>query len=709
MALTTGPANSPPAARGTFTYTALSEPKEIRLLHILSIFDDRITCTLEPVPLSANPKYFALSYCWETSLLDHSITMNGKSFKVTANLFAAIQAVYKYFELEESDHVRQLIWIDAIGINQRDDAEKSHQVQRMDQIFKSAVRVLVWLGPEAGDSAKVMKTLRWLDMAKREQSCSDRTLAADKLDFSAQKTTVTPTRRLLDVLTRDLERVWGIEESRLRALLRLLDDFWAIEGRGNEMNHKDMREFLGKAEYRKDLFPPHDAFWTAFIDLANRDWFFRVWTYQEIILAKAATVLCGDEYVDWGALNYTRPKLFALGRLGSLFVHKAAQMDPNAWCIKAGASGIYYLPLQSNRLRDLLWSIGSRQATDPRDYVYGLLAVVGDEVRSKIVVNYAQTPSAVFADAFRISCQGSDGVKFWSAMMERYSLRRRFETCQIEGLPSWCPNFASWNLMSIGWRGSRYIAADIVDFWMDFTNCMGFEEESHVMYVKSLRLDTIESITALAVNAETSLWAIPYMLWPQTNWSLFTASWDPEQHRWLREMVGLLSSDKSRKSRTQEQWLGHFPRVISLKGTQQQHTIFEELVSMFQELLSFYVLYENIQGKDIETLDEAVQRLNITIDYFEKIFDMWIELVIRQASRFFFLTTSGMPGYAPERVQPGDEICFIPGGRVLHVFSPVLPSGNRKYVTSATCAGFVENGVKVHDEWRLRMETLRVE
>jgi len=38
------------------------------------------------------------------------------------------------------------LWIDAICINQNDNAEKSVQVQRMDLIYSNATQVIAWLG-----------------------------------------------------------------------------------------------------------------------------------------------------------------------------------------------------------------------------------------------------------------------------------------------------------------------------------------------------------------------------------------------------------------------------------------------------------------------------------------------------------------------------------------------------------------------------------
>jgi hypothetical protein len=47
---------------------------------------------------------------------------------------------------------KHYIWIDQICINQKDDDEKSHQIQHIQHIYTDAERVIVWLGPAAHDS-----------------------------------------------------------------------------------------------------------------------------------------------------------------------------------------------------------------------------------------------------------------------------------------------------------------------------------------------------------------------------------------------------------------------------------------------------------------------------------------------------------------------------------------------------------------------------
>ncbi|KAF5868200.1 putative heterokaryon incompatibility protein [Botrytis fragariae] len=67
------------------------------------------------------------------------VTVNGKGFGDTANLFAAMQKLRK-------TNAIQRIWIDAICINQNDNDEKNTQVRLMRDIYQKTERCLIWLG-----------------------------------------------------------------------------------------------------------------------------------------------------------------------------------------------------------------------------------------------------------------------------------------------------------------------------------------------------------------------------------------------------------------------------------------------------------------------------------------------------------------------------------------------------------------------------------
>jgi len=68
--------------------------------------------------------------------LSHVIEINSASFNVTSNLYYALQNLRRKFS-------PRTLWINAICINQKDDNEKSTQVELIAKIYKKATRVLI--------------------------------------------------------------------------------------------------------------------------------------------------------------------------------------------------------------------------------------------------------------------------------------------------------------------------------------------------------------------------------------------------------------------------------------------------------------------------------------------------------------------------------------------------------------------------------------
>lgn len=100
--------------------------------------------TLEVFPLQKCPEYKALSYCWgdAVSTLPLHIQCNALDFTldITRNLHSALEHL-------QFGYPGQLLWIDAICINQQDEAERENQVAIMQDIYSRAEEVLIWLGP----------------------------------------------------------------------------------------------------------------------------------------------------------------------------------------------------------------------------------------------------------------------------------------------------------------------------------------------------------------------------------------------------------------------------------------------------------------------------------------------------------------------------------------------------------------------------------
>ncbi|RFU27850.1 hypothetical protein B7463_g8502, partial [Scytalidium lignicola] len=117
-----------------------NERIQIRLCSLLPAnFESTIKCNIENFDLNYELEFEALSYTWGNPTERIPIEVNDETMLVTKNLATAL--VY----LRNKSNSRSL-WVDAICINQDDVDERSAQVASMVKIYRSAKRVISWLG-----------------------------------------------------------------------------------------------------------------------------------------------------------------------------------------------------------------------------------------------------------------------------------------------------------------------------------------------------------------------------------------------------------------------------------------------------------------------------------------------------------------------------------------------------------------------------------
>lgn len=106
-----------------FTYTPLTNPStEIRLLtiHPYSPSTSPLSCTLTHHPLHPKPIYTCLSYTWGPDTPDQqiSISINNAPFQIRPNLAS-------FMHVARRVGFTDLLWVDAVCINQGDTEEKN--------------------------------------------------------------------------------------------------------------------------------------------------------------------------------------------------------------------------------------------------------------------------------------------------------------------------------------------------------------------------------------------------------------------------------------------------------------------------------------------------------------------------------------------------------------------------------------------------------
>lgn len=124
-------------------YTPLDPIKrEIRLITLKSLAhirsqqlpDETICCEFIRTSLSDPINYTALSYAWEDLSNKQNVNIEGHVQGVSSNLAAALRTL-------RDEHSDTMLWADQLCIHQLDDAEKSHQVGMMKDIYERAMSV----------------------------------------------------------------------------------------------------------------------------------------------------------------------------------------------------------------------------------------------------------------------------------------------------------------------------------------------------------------------------------------------------------------------------------------------------------------------------------------------------------------------------------------------------------------------------------------
>jgi len=283
-----------------------------------------IHCHLIPASFEERFRYEALSYTWgDPSAELRSIWLNGYPFRVTRNLYSALQKLRK--PLPNGEQYR-FLWIDSLCIDQNNNQDRNHQVSNMGKIYQQAALVLVWLGEQS----------RYSDQA---------------IDFIEQ-----------------VHALWQ----------------------------------LGVLEYYSRPRSEHytEPEWKAINFLFRKEYWQRTWIIQEIQLAKNVLFHCGDKVFTWtvaGAFyDFLHSNRLSEATYPGFFDLKQTVMQSPA--IQLLESTLVFQK-QDMTLKQLLYRHEQSKFREPRDKIYGLLALASDCRKSEIQPDYKKEISEVYRDA----------------------------------------------------------------------------------------------------------------------------------------------------------------------------------------------------------------------------------------------------------------------------------------------------------------------
>jgi hypothetical protein len=323
--------------------------------------------------------YCALSYSWGNPLKTRPLLIDGKIIYITESLDDALR------QLLSLESTTIPFWIDAVCINQKDDVEKSWQVQQMMRIYERADFVLVWLGPASDGSDIAIDAIKGL---------GEEVSAALEANHWIQ----------------------NAEISRVPETLRAV--------------HHDSADRVAG-----DLGYPVEA-----IDkLFARPWWDRVWVVQEFIAGRDVLFLCGGRVFEQETLGAA---LLTLGMADALSVDQMmhgsteiATRDYGRNTLEMFRARAKYQSSNGLMFEDLLSMVIScnKQASDPKDVLFALMGVAQNSEQFNIGIDYSKSVQEVY-------------IQFMVKILNHGRLRALWlchTASKTEGLPSWVPDWAA--------------------------------------------------------------------------------------------------------------------------------------------------------------------------------------------------------------------------------------------------------------------------
>ena len=356
-----------------YKFQPLPAPEYIRLLYLLPRQDpldpnDVIRCELLTVSVFGQVNdYKAVSYMWGRRDADKDILIRStdspdssySSFRITENLWTCLR---KLSDDITKSQCGSSLWIDAICINQADDAERSSQVAQMGKIYSSAGEVIIWPRDPASspNSNNTSALLEFLDKIVKHQP--------EEVTFDTHLLTYYQDAECDDMWTRlgefcTLEywsRVWIVQETILATRLAI---------------HCENKDRL-----RTSSVGQHGLEWENFVRVCEG-------------LANLP--------VEW-------PLLDSVPIIRNSVPLRIASLR---------ASGGY------GSLRDLLATFEDSRCTEARDKIYGLLSLTYVSGQSIYNVDYSLTMFEVFASVVQTESSRTSssvfGICAFSQLVQR--------------------------------------------------------------------------------------------------------------------------------------------------------------------------------------------------------------------------------------------------------------------------------------------------
>ena len=489
------------------------------------------------------------------------------SITLNGSSFPVSQNLYSALTYLRPAVGERVLWIDALCINQDDNNERTHQVQLMQGIYSGAESVIAWLG-EPWDYSNA---------------------AFDLFDLLSKKPHlhIDPT-----------------------------------VGESIGMNGIDLESSEVRNSIKTFFLVP---------------WWQRIWTVQESILSKELYYMSGRHIVHdsrvkvWAA--FISQHLSCCDGVWSETVGKEAIQGHRtivSVMVDAGRLRAYKQDFLSRNFLSTLSAFRHRLSTDPRDKLYGLLALASGPEKAIVEPRYTMSATEVYK----------------SAAMELIKVNRNLDVfSHIHGkrnleVPSYVPDWSvPWpetfwsraSMLAIHRRSTVYIelyaaskttTAQLTDVGYGKIRIRGVGFDTIATIVKPLRHSLLDS----------------YISW--------------------KNVLSPMIDQKTEYPHTKELYETALWKAVCGGSGQGDNTI--RIVDERADFPKFNQWYEFMNGR--RRIDSDLVKVHDSVCATVK-------------ERNFFITERGYIGFGPDDSAKGDVVAVLAGGKVPYVLQPVeLPS-----------------------------------
>lgn len=447
---------------------------------------DPLRCSLAVLEPEEVVIFQALSYVWGSQQHPSSIILGRQQFFFTRNLAEALTEL-------RSQSSNQILWVDALCINQSDYLERSEHVLRMHEIYAKAQRVIAWL----------------------------RT--------SSRPTEAGNSHHLVDGSDVGMGLVVYLESHGLASKIypSSIDKFrWSKARDGSALWPEHCVSNVGFYHATAGLI-------SSLARICEREFWRRLWIVQEIAFARDILLRCGPcevsyhafarvckaflVWIEKGGLDSWSPDWQILEEISHRNANVIKKGGPLSMKLRNPLRKVFSTNtrvqkiLHDKTITDLLSMSQDKLCTDPPDKIYSLYNIMSEDIRIAINIDYGMDEYPVLLSSLRaiISTSQCSNLLSWSRNPQSPSTEQpapsltppnfELEECSLSqqqnarARPSPWTNWPSW---------APDIMCNMVDVLHDqlrdrFNACgnsqafIRFSQDGAVLETKGIRLGTV--------------------------------------------------------------------------------------------------------------------------------------------------------------------------------------------------------------------------